>query len=117
MEELRKHFAAILKHCAAQGFVLPLYIAAVSRNGTALFWRVEKDGDNVVFVVLCKHEEQVVVDGVATPFFVLPANMMVTDGTGEKAIGEETERNRETGSASSMEEEVVLGIATVQTKT
>ena len=73
------HIVAILKACLARGFVPPLYMCAVSVNGSVLTTRFAytPDETEIKATLLTEHMS----DGV----YILPVNLMITDTRGEAA--------------------------------
>jgi hypothetical protein len=65
--------APMLRDALDQGFLPPLYVAAVAVNGPAVFYRYDTPGNapGLAPTFLCEH--------MSGPGFVLPINLIIAD--------------------------------------
>jgi hypothetical protein len=68
-------FASILATCMKKGFVEPLYMAAVSSNGSTRVIRYASNGGDHLF-------SQILAENFGAGSFVPPINIMITDARG-----------------------------------
>ncbi len=79
MNPLTQTIGLILTDCLENGFVLPLYVAAIAVNGAVLVFRyTAADEGGLKREVLAEHET-------ADAMLALPINVMVVDARGEAA--------------------------------